>query len=404
MKMNDALVVMLVLMLLSLTHSASNEVVVAQNGPGDFASIMDAVDAVVAQDGPGDFASIMDAVDAVVAQDGLGDFASITDAVDAVLEDNPDRFIIRIKAGVYDEIVNVGKKKLNVVFIVIEGDDFLATGITFENSAWPEAGQAVAVRSSSYRTAFYRCRIAGFQDTLYTQDGVQFFRECEIYVQISDVSFKNIKGSSSSPVAVKLDCSHSAPCRNVELSDIDLTYNGDEKEKITSECYNVQPRITSVTKALACATMGDIPPEGDTPPSPTVASDDPSAPGTMTNGYYPHTLPRPYEVQAAGSTFGNYFRGTTYGESHGGGVGCVIDGVPPWRPLSEADLQPDLDRRIAVTGDQVRAELLPRKETVTCKILSGVQRSAPGCAAHLSISAVHLTRTFDFFKMDGGDG
>lgn len=80
----------------------------------------------------------------------------------------------------------------------------------------------------------------------------------------------------------------------MELSDIDLTYNGDEKEKITSECYNVQPRITSVTKALACATMGDIPPEGDTPPSPTEASDDPSAPGTMTNGYYPHTLPRPY--------------------------------------------------------------------------------------------------------------
>lgn len=50
-------------------------------------------------------------------------------------------------------------------------------------------------------------------------------------------------------------------------------------------------------------------------------------------------------MQAAGSTFGNYFRVTTYGESHGGGVGCVIDGVPPRRPLSEADLQADLDRR-----------------------------------------------------------
>ena len=55
-------------------------------------------------------------------------------------------------------------------------------------------------------------------------------------------------------------------------------------------------------------------------------------------------------MQAAGSTFGNYFGGTTYGESHGGGVGCVIDGVPPWRPLSEADLQPDLDRRYFVIG------------------------------------------------------
>ena len=51
------------------------------------------------------------------------------------------------------------------------------------------------------------------------------------------------------------------------------------------------------------------------------------------------------EVKAAGSTFGTHFRVTTYGESHGGGVGCVVDGVPPRRSLSEADLQGDLDRR-----------------------------------------------------------
>ncbi|KAL6126478.1 hypothetical protein ACLB2K_074527 [Fragaria x ananassa] len=82
--------------------------------------------------------------------------------------------------------------------------------------------------------------------------------------------------------------------------------------------------------------------------------------------------PRPakkLQVQAAGSTFGNYFRVTTYGESHGGGVGCVIDGVPPRRPLSEADLQADLDRR---RPGQSRITT-PRKETDTCKILSGVQ-------------------------------
>lgn len=51
------------------------------------------------------------------------------------------------------------------------------------------------------------------------------------------------------------------------------------------------------------------------------------------------------EIKAAGSTFGNYFRVTTYGESHGGGVGCVIDGCPPRLPISEADLQVELDRR-----------------------------------------------------------
>lgn len=51
------------------------------------------------------------------------------------------------------------------------------------------------------------------------------------------------------------------------------------------------------------------------------------------------------EVQAAGSTYGNYFRVTTYGESHGGGVGCVVDGCPPRLSLCEEDLQVDLDRR-----------------------------------------------------------
>ncbi|KAG7033003.1 hypothetical protein SDJN02_07055 [Cucurbita argyrosperma subsp. argyrosperma] len=74
------------------------------------------------------------------------------------------------------------------------------------------------------------------------------------------------------------------------------------------------------------------------------------------------------QIKAAGSTFGNYFRVTTYGESHGGGVGCVIDGCPPRLPISEADLQVELDRR---RPGQSRITT-PRKETDTCRILSGV--------------------------------
>ncbi|XP_057550103.1 chorismate synthase 1, chloroplastic [Amaranthus tricolor] len=77
---------------------------------------------------------------------------------------------------------------------------------------------------------------------------------------------------------------------------------------------------------------------------------------------------RRFEVQAAGSTYGNYFRVTTYGESHGGGVGCVVDGCPPRLPLCEEDLQKDLDRR---RPGQSRITT-PRKETDTCKIISGI--------------------------------
>ena len=45
------------------------------------------------------------------------------------------------------------------------------------------------------------------------------------------------------------------------------------------------------------------------------------------------------------STFGSLFRVTTFGESHGRGVGAIVDGCPPRIPLSEADIQPQLDRR-----------------------------------------------------------
>src|SRR5215475_399378 len=45
------------------------------------------------------------------------------------------------------------------------------------------------------------------------------------------------------------------------------------------------------------------------------------------------------------NTFGHLFRVTTWGESHGGGVGVVVDGCPPRLKLTEADIQPDLDRR-----------------------------------------------------------
>lgn len=67
------------------------------------------------------------------------------------------------------------------------------------------------------------------------------------------------------------------------------------------------------------------------------------------------------------NTFGHLFRITTWGESHGGGVGVVVDGCPPRLALTEADIQPDLDRRRPGQSSIVT----PRKETDTVQILSG---------------------------------
>src|SRR4051812_6404309 len=67
------------------------------------------------------------------------------------------------------------------------------------------------------------------------------------------------------------------------------------------------------------------------------------------------------------NTFGQLFRITTWGESHGGGVGVVIDGCPPRIALTEADIQPDLDRRRPGQSKIVS----PRKELDRVQILSG---------------------------------
>jgi chorismate synthase len=69
-----------------------------------------------------------------------------------------------------------------------------------------------------------------------------------------------------------------------------------------------------------------------------------------------------------GNTFGQLFRVTTWGESHGAALGAVVDGCPPRLPLSEADIQPDLDRR--APGQS--ALVTQRKESDTVRILSGV--------------------------------
>ena len=77
-------------------------------------------------------------------------------------------------------------------------------------------------------------------------------------------------------------------------------------------------------------------------------------------------------VHAGGSSFGTLFRVTTFGESHGKGVGCVLDGVPPRLPISKEEIQAELDRR---RPGQSRITT-PRKESDTCEIYSGAQVAA----------------------------
>src|SRR5215831_18021261 len=85
-------------------------------------------------------------------------------------------------------------------------------------------------------------------------------------------------------------------------------------------------------------------------------------------------MPRPAKRAEQGlfamshNSFGHLFRVTTFGESHGVAIGCVVDGCPPGIPLSEADIQHDLDRR---RPGQSRFTT-QRREPDAVRILSGV--------------------------------
>jgi chorismate synthase len=81
----------------------------------------------------------------------------------------------------------------------------------------------------------------------------------------------------------------------------------------------------------------------------------------------------------SGNTFGKLFSVTNFGESHGPAIGCVIDGCPPGLALSEADIQPDLDRRRPGTSRFVTQRNEPDAVEILSGVYQGVTTGTPIC-------------------------
>ncbi|KAG4142777.1 hypothetical protein ERO13_D06G148700v2 [Gossypium hirsutum] len=143
----------------------------------------------------------------IVAQDGSGNVLTINDAVKLVGKKNESRFVIYVKEGKYVENVILDKHMWNVMIygdgktktlisgshnfvdgtptfatatFAVAGKGFIAKGIGFINTAGAVKHQAVAMRSGSDRSVFYRCAFDAYQDTLYAHSNRQFYRECDI--------------------------------------------------------------------------------------------------------------------------------------------------------------------------------------------------------------------------------
>lgn len=146
------------------------------------------------------------AYDVTVAKDGTGDVKTIKEAIDKVPINNPRRFVIFIRPGIYNEQIRIRADKPYISFIgtdpttteitfklsnkdagstsaayavYIGGHDFHAENITFENS-FGTGSQAVAVLAEGDRLTFKNCKFLGWQDTLYAKNGRQFYENCYI--------------------------------------------------------------------------------------------------------------------------------------------------------------------------------------------------------------------------------
>ncbi|KAL8235246.1 hypothetical protein R6Q59_021348 [Mikania micrantha] len=142
-----------------------------------------------------------------VAGDGTGDVRTIREAIAMVKKKDTSMFVIYIKAGVYKENVVLDKSIWNVMIygdgkdksivsgdlnfvdgtptfstatFAVAGKGFIAIDMGFKNTAGAAKHQAVAFRSGSDFSVFYRCSFDAFQDTLYAHSNRQFYRECDI--------------------------------------------------------------------------------------------------------------------------------------------------------------------------------------------------------------------------------
>ncbi|KAL8054622.1 hypothetical protein ABFX02_04G004500 [Erythranthe guttata] len=154
----------------------------------------------------------MNRMEITVSQDGGGDFTTIGEAIHTIPFYNTRRVVLRINSGVYREKVNiprtmrfvtlvgngsvpptitgndtastVGGRTFQSATVAVDADYFMAINVKFENTAphvvGTVGGQAVALRISGTKAAFYNCSFYGSQDTLYDHKGLHYFSNCFI--------------------------------------------------------------------------------------------------------------------------------------------------------------------------------------------------------------------------------
>ncbi|KAH9542797.1 hypothetical protein CY35_13G026100 [Sphagnum magellanicum] len=148
-------------------------------------------------------------VNAVVAKDGSGQYHTVQAAINAAPQNSASRWTIRVKAGLYNEIVTIPSTATNLMLMGDGAGQTIITGnlsvggsnvttylsatvsslaanviirdMTIRNTAGAKNFQAVALKVGGDQTAVWRCSLEGYQDTLYALSQRQFYKSCTIY-------------------------------------------------------------------------------------------------------------------------------------------------------------------------------------------------------------------------------
>ncbi|CAK9862686.1 unnamed protein product [Sphagnum jensenii] len=148
-------------------------------------------------------------VNALVAKDGSGQYHTVQAAINAAPQNSASKWTIRVKAGLYNEIVTIPSTATNLVLMgdgagqtVITGNlsvggsnvttylsatvsslaaNVIIRDMTIRNTAGAKNFQAVALKVVGDQTAVWRCSLEGYQDTLYALSQRQFYKSCTIY-------------------------------------------------------------------------------------------------------------------------------------------------------------------------------------------------------------------------------
>ncbi|KAK5842813.1 hypothetical protein PVK06_005209 [Gossypium arboreum] len=115
--------------------------------------------------------------------------------------------------------------------------------VTVKNYTMTNTSNGVRIKSWLGAEAS-TCSNIHFEDIIMTNE--------ESKAKLSNISFKNIHGTSARPEAVKIICSSTMPCENVELADIEITHSAPTRPAV-SQCSNVKPKVSGKQNLAACS-------------------------------------------------------------------------------------------------------------------------------------------------------